>query len=510
MASLQDLAATADVVAAASSRNEKVAALAGFLVSLVDSSHSLREELAPAIGFLIGEPRQGRIGVGWATVAKTVAQPADIPSLRISDLDQLLTTLQSTTGPGSVTRRTELLQAALSAATESETRFIRRLLQGDLRQGALAGVMTTAVAKAAKVPVATVRRGAMLLGDLPDAGVIALTSGVDGLAQIGLQVGRPVQPMLASTSSGVAEALADIGGSVSVEWKLDGIRVQVHKDHDKINVYTRNLNEVTGRLRHLSQIVQGFDCDSCVLDGEMIGFGPDDMPEAFQDTMSQLGTESEPVAANVRPFFFDLLLVDGVSLIDRPQSERRQRLIEAVGDYAIPAVTTSDATAAENQLQLALSAGHEGVVVKAVDGYYEAGRRGKSWRKVKPVHTVDLVVLAAEWGHGRRQGWLSNLHLGALDPETREPVMVGKTFKGLTDELLEWQTKEFLAREVEREGITVFIKHDLVVEIAVDGAQRSTRYPGGVALRFARVKAYRPDKTPAEADNLDTLRKLLP
>ena len=441
-------------------------------------------------------------------------------------LDELLSEIMVTTGSGSVGARSDLLTRFLAACEPGEIEFVKRVLIGEARQGALAGVVTEAGAKAADVKAAAMRRGAMLQGDLGQAIRIAMVDGANGLAAIDLEVQRPIQPMLASTAADVAEALEATGPEAAVvEWKFDGARIQVHvgggdgADRD-VSIYTRNLNRVTDRLGVVQTVVEQLACESAVLDGEVLGFfGDDDTPGAFQDTISVFATDDgDGSSGGLQPYFFDLMYLDGESLIDRPLSERSaalRSLAEASGlpQVLIPQVVTDDAGAAQAHLDAALDAGHEGVMVKAADGRYEAGRRGKSWRKVKPVHTLDLVVLGAEWGHGRRQGWLSNLHLGARDPETGEFVMVGKTFKGLTDELLTWQTEQFLERQLsedEQPGRhTVMIRPDLVVEIALDGAQRSTRYPGGVALRFARVKRYRDDKPAEEADTLAAVRKLL-
>jgi DNA ligase-1 len=349
----------------------------------------------------------------------------------------------------------------------------------------------------------------MLSGDLGLVAETAMGQGAEGLEAIGLELGRPMRPMLASTAGDVAEAI-DALGRASVEWKLDGARIQVHRRGDSVDIWTRNLNEITGRLPGIAAVVRSFPADELVLDGEVLGFFEDDddeAPQAFQDTMSSLGASTRQ-ATGLRPFFFDVLHHDGVDLVDQPLVERRARLETVCGDDAVPGTITDDAATAQDVLDTALAAGHEGVLVKAADSTYEAGRRGKTWRKVKPVHTLDLVVLGAEWGHGRRQGWLSNLHLGARGPGGTF-VMVGKTFKGLTDELLAWQTQAFLAREVRREGITVHIRPEIVVEIALDGVQRSSRYPGGVALRFARVKGYRLDKPVSEADTIETVQAML-
>ena len=501
---LAELVATADVVAATSKRSEKVTALAELL------ARTPTEDVRAVVGFLTGAPRQGSIGVGWATVGELEAEPAEAASVTVAELDALLSAVQGTTGEGSVGARTELLTAFLERCTPPEADFVRRLLVGELRQGALGGLMADAVARGSGTKATLVRRAAMLSGDLSVTAEIALTSGTAGLAAVGLHVGRPVQPMLASTADGVEEALESTG-EASVEWKLDGIRVQVHRHGDTVRVYTRNLNDITGRLGEVVEIVRSFPARQFVLDGEVIGWFDEDAPHAFQDTMSRVGRDQQgdhPVGA-LDPHFFDVLHLDGRDLIDQPLSARGEALAAVAGERRIRSVVTDDGAVAAATLNEALAAGHEGVVVKAIDSLYLAGRRGKAWRKVKPVHTLDLVVIGVEWGSGRRRGWLSNLHLGALDAEGR-PVMVGKTFKGLTDQLLTWQTEQLLARETGRDGHIVWVRPELVVEIALDGAQASTRYPGGVALRFARVRRYREDKAAGDADTLDAVRALLP
>ncbi len=524
---LRRLAETTDAVRSTSSRKAKAELLAELLGELAPA------EIVPTVGMLLAQPRQGAIGVGWATVAKVPrgdagADGGQTDGSEANDagsgdgeagagadvlaFDALISELAVTTGPGSDGARQGLLGDFLARCEPAEAEFVRRVLVGDARQGALGGVMTDAAAKAAGVKAAAMRRAVMLRGDLGEATAIALIEGPDALDAIDLEVGRPIQPMLASTAADVAEALTAIDGEASVEWKLDGARVQVHIDGPEIAIYTRNLNDVTARLPQVVAAARSLDCHSAVLDGEILGLRGDDdaSPQAFQDTMSALGTESDGAAAELRPYFFDLMYLDGDSLIDRTLRERLDTLHRLAPELTIPQRFTDDETEAQDHLDQALARGHEGVMVKGAEGRYEAGRRGKSWRKVKPVHTLDLVVLAAEWGHGRRQGWLSNLHLGALDPDTGEPVMVGKTFKGLTDELLGWQTEQFLARQVSDSGHVVHVRPELVVEIALDGAQVSTRYPGGVALRFARVRGYRPDRDPASADTLDAVRALLP
>lgn len=499
---LGDLAATSAAVASTPARSGKVAVLAELLRRLEPA------EIEPAVGFLIGSPRQGKVGVGWGHVGSIESSPAPEASLTVADLDAAIDRLQAVGGPGSVAARKAELTALLSAATPGEVDLIRAVLLGDIRQGALDGVMTAAVAKAAGVTVAAVRRAAMLAGDLLSAAAAALNGGAAALAAGNLEVGRPVLPMLASTAVGVADAIAELGES-SVEWKLDGARIQAHRAGDVVHLYTRNQNEVTDRLPAVVDVVLQLAATGLILDGEVVGVDIDDeRPDAFQDTMSRF-SRHHGGGHGLVVRFFDCLYADGRSLLDEPLVERVAVLGRVAGPWAIAGRITADPGEAAAVLDEALAAGHEGVVVKAVGSTYEAGRRGKAWRKVKPVRTLDLVVLAAEWGYGRREGLLSNLHLGARDPAGGF-VMVGKTFKGLTDAMLTWQTERLLALEVERRGIQVHVRPELVVEIAVDAAQSSTRYPGGVTLRFARVKRYRDDKGPDEADTIDAVRSLLP
>jgi DNA ligase 1 len=498
---LAELVATSAAVAATTKRSEKVAALAGLLAQLQP------DEIAPATAFLTGQTRQGRIGVGWATLKAVQPQPADEPSLTVADLDTFIGDLQVVVGTGSTAERHMQLAGLFERATAAEADFLHRLLLGDLRQGALEGLMLDAIAKGAGVPATSVRRAAMLAGDIPATARIALTEGEAGLDAVHLKVLNPVLPMLAATAASVGEAVVACGRA-SVEWKLDGARIQAHRRGDEVRLFTRNLNEVTNRLGGVVDVVRGLPVDDIIL-GEVIGMAEEDAtPDIFQDTMNSFGRSTQPGGERLGVWFFDCLHVDGTDLIDLPLEERLAHLERVASPWRVTGIITDDPAVAASVLDQSLAAGHEGVMVKGADSSYEAGRRGKSWRKVKPVRTFDLVVLAAEWGHGRRQGWLSNLHLGARDPNGGF-VMVGKTFKGLTDQLLTWQTEQFLARETGRRGIVVDIRPELVVEIALDGVQRSTRYAGGVALRFARVKRYRPDKSPAEADTIDDLRGLL-
>jgi DNA ligase-1 len=500
MTLLADVVSASQGVADTSSRSGKVAILAELLRQLDPG------EVPIVAGLLSGIPRQGRVGVGYSTIYGLEQPPAEVPTLEVGDLDAAVDGIEAATGPGSAAQRRRLLEELLGRATLDEADFIRRLFTGDLRQGALAGLMVDAIAKAAGVPAEVTRRAFMLSGDLSRTAEVAMTHGEQGLRDVGFELFRPVLPMLASTADSVADALSGFTRA-SVEWKLDGIRIQIHRRADEVRIYTRNLNDITHGLPGIVEAVLRLPVQQVVLDGEALWMSADG-PAAFQDTVARIDREARP--EGIATFLFDLLHVDGEDLLDTPLEERTARLAALAPELKISGTLTSDPDEAKRVLDDALSAGHEGVVVKDAASLYAAGRRGKAWRKVKPVRTYDLVVLGAEWGHGRREGWLSNLHLGARDPSTGAFVMVGKCFKGLTDELLRWQTKELLEREVERRGIAVLVRPELVVEIALDGVQASTRYPGGVALRFARVKRYRPDKSPGEADTIDDLRALLP
>ncbi|MGH8993882.1 MAG: ATP-dependent DNA ligase [Acidimicrobiia bacterium] len=490
---MAEVVTTSEAVAATPARGAKIAAIAGLLARLDPG------EVEPVVAFLAGEPRQGRIGVGWATLVGLAPVPADEAALTVTEVDCGLGEVLTTTGAGSVGARAMLLTDLLGRATAPEADFLRRLLTGGLRQGALEGVMAEAVAKAAGVPAAAVRRACMLCGDLGRTAAVALAEGRPGLDAVGLEVGIPLLPMLASSSPGVAEAVAELGLS-SVEWKLDGLRIQVHRSGDDVTVFTRNLNDITARVPEVVAVAREMPAGRFVLDGEALALGDEERPLPFQESMRR----EERLLAR----FFDCLHVDGTDLLDAPLSERLEALSAVAGPWRIPGRVTTDPTEGEAVLAEALAAGHEGVVVKAVSSPYEAGRRGKAWRKVKVALTLDLVVLGAEWGHGRRRGWLSNVHLGARGPDGGF-VMVGKTFKGMTQKTLEWQTRRFLELETHREGITVFVRPEVVAEIALDGVQASTRYPGGVILRFARLKRYREDKAPAEADTIESVRLLL-
>ncbi len=506
---LADVVAASAAVAGTRARSAKAAAIAVVL------RRAAPDEVEPVTAWLAGEPRQGRTGVGWRTLAARVGTPADGPILSVSDVDRALTDLAAATGPGSVARRDAVLTELFSRATDDEQGFLVRLLTGELRQGALEGVVLDAVAAAAGVPAPVVRRAFMLSGRLPETASAALSGGSAALEEIRLEVGRPVQPMLASPGSSLGAALDDLGTDVTVEYKLDGARIQVHRDGDEVRVWTRSLREITDGVPELVERIRALPCRTAVLDGETLALDDDGRPRAFQDTMSRFGSYSPDADVVLSPFLFDVLHLDGRDLLDEPLAVRLDALAGLLADdehapLRMPGVRSPTPDQADEVLADALAAGHEGVVVKALDAPYAAGRRGRAWQKVKPVHTLDLVVIGAEWGYGRRTGSLSNIHLGARDPDGAEPVMVGKTFKGMTDELLAWQTRTFPEHAAAHEQWGVRLRPDLVVEIAVDGVQRSPRYPGGVALRFARVVRYRPDKTAADADTIDAVRALLP
>ena len=493
---LADIATAWERVGTTRSRSAKTSHLAEVLRVLPE------DEIASGTAMLAGEPRQGRIGVGWRTLGDLEVPAADAPSLTVTEVDTAIDGIAEESGSGSQARRRERLADLFGRATATEQAFLHGLLLGELRQGALEGVVLAAVAEAAEVPLDLVRRAAMLTGDATAAAVLAMTEGRPGLQGVRLRVGRPVQPMLAQSAPDVTAALQSTGPA-AVETKLDGMRVQVHRTGDEVRVVTRSLRDVTADLPTVVRAAQSLPAHHLILDGEALAFDDRGRPQAFQDTMQSVGQDA------MRPWFFDVLHVDGADLLDEPLERRLDALDDLVpAALRVDRTVTDDATAAHEHLVASLRAGHEGVVIKALDSAYEAGRRGGGWVKVKVAHTLDLVVLAAEWGSGRRRGWLSNLHLGAPDPDTGELVMLGKTFKGLTDEVLAWQTEQLLERETGRDGHVVHVRPELVVEIAFDGVQRSTRYPGGMALRFARVKRYRPDKDPAQADTVATVRAI--
>ena len=531
---LDNLVRTSAAVAATPSRLAKIDQIAALLTDVP------ADEIAVAVSFLAGDLTQRQIGVGYAALtdllggygqaaqpSADLAQAPAVAELTLTETDQALGRIGALGGQGSQAERRRLLAGLLGRATEQERQFLVRLIAGELRQGAQDGVMIDAIARAAGVPGAEVRRAHQLSGSLPAAAAAALGAGgpeaaTEALRAVGLQVGRPIRPMLAASAPAVAAALERISPA-AVEWKVDGIRVQVHRRGSEVRVFTRTLDDITERVPELVAAALSLNVSAAVLDGEAIALRSDGQPLPFQVTSARAASQSGATVP-LALFLFDLLHLDGTDLLDHPAADRYARLATvAPSELVVPRLVTSEVTAAEQFFAEAIGRGHEGVVIKSLDAAYGAGRRGSEWIKVKPRHTLDLLVLAAEWGHGRRQGWLSNLHLGARDPVTGGTVMLGKTFKGLTDELLAWQTERLLeladpplaqdaplAQDDKVRYGVVHVKPELVVEIAFDGVQASSRYPGGVTLRFARVLRYRPDKSPAEADTIDAVRALWP
>jgi DNA ligase-1 len=504
---LAEVVSASNSVAATSSRLEKVRYLAELLRRIPP------DQLPIVIPFLTGSMRQGRIGVAGATVHVMRDVPAaSSPALDVATVDEAFGQIAAAGGPGSSLTRAAALRSLFECATQAEQDFLIRLLFGELRQGALEGVLLDAVARATGVAAADIRRAAMFAGDLTPVAQAVLTGGAGSLSRFTLQPFQPVQPMLAESAGDVADALKELG-EASLEYKLDGARIQVHKADDEVRVYSRSLRDVTAAVPEVVTIARAIPGRSFVLDGEAIALQPNGAPRPFQVTMRRFGRKLDVERLHaelpVTPFFFDALFADGQLLVDDPLARRIAVLAERVpAENLVTRLVTSSADEAAAFSLRAMAAGHEGVMAKAINGGYAAGRRGQAWLKVKKARTLDLVILAAEWGSGRRRGTLSNLHLGARDPERGGFVMLGKTFKGLTDEVLAWQTKTFREIEIGREGITVYVRPELVAEIAFNEIQVSSQYPGGFTLRFARVKRYRPDKTASDADTISTVRAI--
>jgi DNA ligase 1 len=496
-------------VSETSKRLEKVDLLARLLSR--DREGVGAQEIEIVVRFLAGSIRQGRIGIGYAALRDARGPAAETANLEIADVDRTFQSIVATSGSGSQRRRLELLHQLLSRSTAPEQEFLVRLLMGELRQGALEAVMVEALAKASGAPVERVRRAVMLAGDIAPVARALLEHGETALTQYDVQLFRPVQPMLAGTADDVGEALADLG-EAALEFKLDGARVQVHRSGDDVVVYSRSLNDVTAAVPEVVEAVRALPVQNLILDGEVLSLLPDGRPQPFQITMRRFGRKLDVQRMRAElpmtPFWFDLLYLNGGSLLDEPQSRRFRALSEIAGSSLIPHLTTSDSVRADEFLAHSLQLGHEGIMAKAVNARYAAGARGQSWLKVKKARTLDLVILAAEWGHGRRHGKLSNLHLGAPDTEKGGFAMLGKTFKGLTDEMLAWQTEQLLKLEISRDSFTVYVEPKLVVEIAFNEIQVSPRYPSGLALRFARVKRYRTDKSAGQADTFQTVQQL--
>jgi DNA ligase-1 len=508
MTLLATIVAVSGRVGSTASRSAKVRELAAAIRDMRP------EEVEIGVTYLAGETRQGRFGIGYATLLASRSEGvAATPTLTFLDVDQRLTEIAGIKGSGSSARRSAALRELFALMTPDEQEFVIRLLVGELRQGALAGVMVDAIAAATHLPLAEVRRAAMYEKSLGVLAGVGIHEGTAGLRRFQLQLMSPIAPMLAQTAVDVEEALASLPGDVVFEWKMDGARIQVHKQDDSVRIFTRSLNEVTSAIPEIVAAIQEFPARELVLDGEAIALSAEGRPHPFQTTMRRFGRKLDVARLQaelpMQAFYFDCLRLNEDSLAERPTRERFAALVSVIPpSQLIPRLVTKSLSEAQAFYESAVARGHEGVMAKALDAPYEAGNRGASWLKIKRVMTLDLVVLAAEWGHGRRTGKLSNLHLGARDATTGEYVMLGKTFKGLTDAMLEWQTQEFLARESHRDEATVYVRPEIVVEIAFSDLQASSRYPGGLALRLARVKQYRTDKPADEADTMETVRNI--
>jgi len=505
---LADIVDTSRRVAEVSGRLKKIERLASLLARVPP------EEIEIAVAFLSGSYRQQKLNVGYAALQNaTEGSSAEVPSLELRDVDQTFEQIARVPpGKGSTSERQRLLRELFSRATPDEQHFLFRMVTGELRQGATEGLMLEAVARAGNLPADRVRRARMMAGDLPTVARAALTGDTETLANLSTQLFRPVHPMLAGSAEDPAIAIEELG-EAALEYKLDGARIQIHKAGDQVAVYSRRLNDVTPAVPELVEAVRALPGRELILDGEVIALRENGTPHPFQVTMSRFGSrlETDRIRREVplTPFFFDLLYMDGAALVDEPARRRLGVLGElAPASMIVPRLVTGSPEEASRFLSGALERGHEGIMAKALDAEYEAGHRGRRWLKIKPANTLDLVVLAAEWGHGRRQGWLSNLHLGARNPEAGGFVMLGKTFKGMTDEMLAWQTRRLLELEIARDGMTVHVRPELVVEVAFNEVQGSTQYPGGVALRFARIKRYRTDKTAEQADTIGTVHQI--
>jgi DNA ligase-1 len=504
---LHDIVTTSTRVRATRARLDKIRHLAACML------RAEPDDIETAVALLSGELRQNRIGLGPAILrAAMPPDAAPAPELTLAEVDAVFDRVARTSGVGSASERVRLINQLFARATRDEQDFLLRAVLGELRQGAVEGLMVEAVAQASQLPIGEIRRALMLSGDLQAVATAALTQGRPALERISIRLFQPLKPMLAQTAEDTGQALHQLGAA-AFEYKLDGARIQVHKESGDVSVFTRYLNNVTGAVPEIVEAVRGLTARSLILDGEALARRPDGRPQPFQMTMRRFGRkldvdrlrESIPLF----PVFFDCLYIEGSALLDRPGADRFAVLAGAVPErWVVERCVTGDQDAAERFLQAALAAGHEGVMAKALDARYTAGARGGAWLKIKPAITLDLVVLAAEWGHGRRASWLSNLHLGARSPTTGGFVMLGKTFKGMTDEMLAWQTSELHKLAVASDKHTIYVEPKIVVEIAFNDIQASPHYPGGLALRFARVKRYRPDKIAQDADTIETVRTL--
>ncbi|HEU4685476.1 MAG TPA: ATP-dependent DNA ligase [Nitrospira sp.] len=503
---LAELVQAVERVRATTKKSEKVRLLSEVLAKAQGG------EIELAALYLSGSLPQGKIGVGWSLIRRAMPEGAAIGNpLTLTDVDRVCQEVLAEQGAGSAERRNDKLARLFRSATPDERRFLGQLLVGEIRQGALEGLLLEAIAKASRLASGDIRQASMFAPHVGALARAALEEGTTGLSRFSLRLFTPISPMLANSAENVAEALGRLG-EAAWEYKLDGARIQVHKGGEDVRIFTRQSQDVTDRLPEIVTWARRLTPHEAILDGEALGLRPDGRPHPFQVTMRRLGRQKDVAALEreipLSPFMFDALALEGTSLITEPYRARRARLVEAAGTAVVPSLETADPARARAFFDSARAAGHEGLMAKSLTAVYHAGQRGSNWLKLKEAATLDLVVLAAEWGNGRRESWLSNLHLGARDPESGQYVMLGKTFKGLTDEMLRWQTERLLALETHRVGSTVFVRPEFVVEIAFSDIQQSPRYPAGLALRFARVKRYRPDKSADQADKIQTVTAL--
>jgi DNA ligase-1 len=504
---LKNLAEISEIVSATTKKKEKASLLARFF------REAKGKEIFLVAFYLSGELPGGRLGIGWATVQEALRGASFQPDpLSLINLDLYFESIAREKGPGSSGRKVRALREVLSRAAEKEKEFLVKLIMGEIRQGALEGLILEALVQATSLPINLLRRSLMFSGSIGEVARTAIEEGASGLSRFQPKLFHPISPMLASPVKGEDEAM-DRLGEAGWEYKIDGARIQIHKDGEEIRIFTRHLKEVTERAPEIIRLARQFPTDKGIFEGEAIAMRGDGRPLPFQTTMRRLGRiqDVERIQKEIplKPFFFDLLYLDGQAILDVPYGKRFRLLTEGIpSDYLIPRIVTADEVKIRDFLFQSLKAGHEGLMAKGLDSPYVAGQRGFLWLKIKPAQTLDLVILGAEWGHGRRKGWLSNLHLGARDAESGKFVMLGKTFKGLTDEMLEWQTKKLLELEIGRNEWTVYVRPERVVEIAFNDLQESPHYPGGLALRFARVKRFREDKSPLEADTFQKVRTI--
>jgi DNA ligase-1 len=504
---LDALVEISEQISATTRKKQKVSLIAGMLLQ------ARGEEIALAAHYLSGQIRQGRIGVASKILRGALQDLSPSPPpLHLIDVDRFFEVIARESGPGSTKRKVQALCELLSRCNQRERAFLIRLIMGELRQGATEGLMLEAVGQASSLSHQRLRQALMFSGDIGEVAQVALEEGPSGLARFGPSLFHPISPMLASPAEGAEEAIARLG-EAGWEYKIDGARVQIHKQGDDVQIFTRHLKQVTESVPEIVHLTRKFRVEEAIFEGEIIALRGDGKPQPFQTTMRRFGRVKDVAKLQklipLTPYFFDLLLLDGEPLFELPYQKRIERLARNIpSEHMVPRIITADAKKARDFLLSSLEAGHEGVMAKALHSPYVAGQRGFNWLKIKPAKSLDLVILAAEWGHGRRRGYLSNLHLGARDPEGGRFVMLGKTFKGLTDEMLHWQTRRLLELEISRDQWTVYVKPELVVEVAFGDLQQSLHYPAGLALRFARVKQFRRDKSAHEADTIQEVRRI--